>query len=286
LIANIDFITRIATACYMRPYLDKIRDSARDIPSKYGYQWLYGGANEFIIFTDDGTKNYIVTDKGYYDASASGWGYTLYRDHVLNLCDEIHDSQFFYNIIDWHSKPTRIYLSDGTILKQVVPGVMKSGAVFTIDKNSSDQVDIRLLFDIRRGLESKQDDINATGDDTIEHLSSSAHEEYVSFQNSLGFSVKEYASGYLTDLDFVGKRFRRIGNQWHVVPAYYNKNKWALMVKEKNSFKFLSQTLRSYCIEYAMSEHFSEFYGLLQTVGEPSDRASESWFKTHHFPTI
>jgi hypothetical protein len=249
--------------------------------------WLKGGVDRYFKQRDDFTASYMACDKQYWESTVPGWMYDSYFTHVYNLCDNPSefDQQFFRNCLAWHSKPNRIVLSSGAVFEQVDRGVMKSGSLFTIDFNSFAQVYIKAWACITEyGYWDSHDMFcDAVGDDTLDRNPPGFDEKYIDFINEKGFVAHEYHSGHLIELDFVGNSFKRVGCQVHIVPAYFEKHLWALQMKDAKSFGEFEQVLHSHCINYAMSDKFEFFHGLLLKYGAVELRRSAQWFQNLHY---
>jgi hypothetical protein len=285
IVANMDYITRIACSCFLNRHIMAVVRNSHTVPSKYGVSLFHGGAARFVEQMNDFTPHYHATDKKFYDATAAGYSFTAYQDFVTRQCNnpEDMDEQFFTEMIKLHALKPKIVLSSGLVLKQVEPGVMPSGAKFTIDKNSFDQVFYKVWFCIRRYgyFDLTKHDIASVGDDTLEKLEPLHLLEYEQFQKDIGLVLHETKSGYMTDLEFIGSKFKYINGVAYAHPAYFEKNLWNLMMKEKNKLRFLPETLASYCANYAHSEHFGYFYDLLKLHGGEYLR-SPKWFLDLH----
>lgn len=291
IIANLPLLVKVATAAFMRSYLDKMAASATFTPSKYGYCWLKGGINRFFRKHDDGSDNWVAIDKKYYDATVPGWTWLLYRSFVPRMCRNVEsfDFEMWDAIIEYHSCPQVTILSIGLVFRQTEPGRMPSGSMCTIDKNSLDQIIYKIWFCFeKRGVfNTLLDKIFSVGDDTLERCRDGDCAEYVQFQRDIGLRPHEMKTGFLIDLNFVGKTFQR--TKWGVVglPAYFEKNLWSIMCKEKKKLadeKFLS-TLDSYCIEYAHHPKFEFFYEIFRAhddVSSPKQRSKE-YYREMHF---
>jgi len=274
IIANMDYVTRIACSMFFNSHIRATVKNSSDIPTTYGYSWKGGGTDRMFRKYDDGKADKVEVDKKNYDATASGWGYKAYGEFVgprqcRNWVDVPQRSKdFMWNVLMYLAKPGFIHLSNGLILEQIEEGIMKSGAKITIDKNSFDQVYIRVWYEEEcNGGWDPTCWILATGDDTLERLKG-AMGPYLDFINSKGFVAHEALQGRMLDLSYVGLQFRRLHNGVVVsTPKYYDKNLWSLKYKEKNKVALFPETLRSFCIEYAWSDHFPYFHKLLRDYG-------------------
>lgn len=291
IIANLPLLVKIATAAFMRSYLDKMASSADATPSKYAYCWLKGGVDRFFRRFDDKSDNWVAIDKKNYDATVSGWSWSLYHKFVPRMCvnRKDFDVQMWTAIIEYHSRPQVFILSNGLVFQQTEDGRMPSGSMCTIDKNSIDQVAIKIwfCFEKRRVYNASLDGIFSVGDDTLERCRDGDCADYVKFQRDKGYLPHEMKTGFLVDLNFVGKNFKRTKYGVVGVPAYYEKNLWSLMCKEKKKLAddIFLQTLDSYCIEYAHHPEFLFFYELYGKYDDPSAprRRSVDYYLEMHY---
>lgn len=294
LIANLPLLIKILTGALLRPYLDRQCEACEDIPSKHGYTWVKGGTHRFFRRYDDMTPNHLECDKKNHDATVPGCAYPEYQKHIERLCmnPEDFDSEACTLLLNYHAKPDRILLSNGTLLRQVDPGVIKSGGIMTIDMNSWWQVFNKVGFVLtkRPFFEEKYEWCAAVGDDTIDRMRPGEASEYLAYLNSKGFITQDEKQGFLLDLSFVGKTFAKVDELYVFKPKYFDKNVWSLTWKEPRHFDDFEATLDSYCTEYAYSEHFKTFHNLLlkEAVSDdgqlrPDSRwRSEKYYKSMH----
>lgn len=276
---------KLVVGAFMRRYLDAAVKAVEDTPSKYAYSWEHGGSQRFFAKHDDRSDNWVAIDKATYDATSPGWSYDGYEEHVFRLCvnQKDFDRVMWKAIIDYHACPQVIVLSCGLVLRQLDPGTVKSGSMMTIDKNSVDQVFYKIWYCVRRYGEyvHRLDAVFAVGDDTIERVRRGDVSSYVEFLTEKGLYPHEVETGRLIDLNFVGKKFKWIAGYGIVcVPNYFEKNLWAIMVKEKRRFAFYAETLDSYCSLYAHSEHFSFFHDLLVSCDRPDLLRSPEYYRS------
>lgn len=121
----------------------------------------------------------------------------------FKLASEMYDRMFVDPIL---------VLSDGTMWKQVVPGVMKSGCVNTISTNSHCQVFVHFMVAKVQGIDPNPVCV-ACGDDTLQHPD---HVTDIARYEQFGVRVKSASDA----MEFVGHEFVRQGPQ----PLYMAKH--------------------------------------------------------------
>lgn len=105
-----------------------------------------------------------------------------------------------------------LVLSDGTMLRQLIPGIMKSGCVNTISDNGHDQQFIHCAVAEAQGIEYDPYP-PACGDDTLQHPK---HTQDLAYYRNFGVQVKSVSE----DIEFVGHEFTANGPH----PLYFSKH--------------------------------------------------------------
>lgn len=145
----------------------------------------------------------------------------------LALAKAMYDSTF---------RCPKILMSNGTIFKQVVPGVMKSGCVNTISSNSHMQVMIHILACWDQQVDIRPFPV-AVGDDTLQKLSQAGD---ISSYAKYGAIVKSASDG----LEFVGCEFTLDGPR----PLYLSKHLCKLQtIADEHIPEYLDSMVRFYC---------------------------------------
>lgn len=154
-------------------------------------------------------------DKSAWDWTAPQWAIDLDLESRYRLCrgaakfDWMRVAEDLYHRM-FHDPV--ILMTDGTLYKQRVPGVMKSGCVATISLNSKCQVILHSKVCLDRGI-SVEPMVRACGDDTLQHPK---HTDNINAYRKYGVIVKSCSDGY----EFVGHEYTDRGPQ----PLYLNKH--------------------------------------------------------------
>lgn len=196
---------------------DKEIAHSTSIPSQQGI-WLHGGA----------WKNHIARWKqaGYnvgLDKSAWDWTYPKW------LLD--WDLQFRFRMghgwrmDEWFHHASRQYelafgvgatfiTTEGYVLKQTVPGIMKSGSVITISSNSHAQAMLHVLVCLDEGVDPEPFPA-CCGDDTLQRLDQASVQGYLKY----GVVVKSASEG----LEFMGHEFLDTGPAPLYIEKHFNR---------------------------------------------------------------
>lgn len=181
------------------------------------------------------------------------------KEKWLALAGMMYEKAFYH--------PTLV-LSDGSLFRQVEPGVMKSGCVNTISSNSHMQIFCHIYACLRTKRPVFPLPV-AVGDDTISsRWNTPSPQEYA----QTGALVKDPVVG--GDLEFVGHVWCEEGP----VPAYNAKHMFRFaMVKEIDIPSFLDSMVRLYAHEPA----FQTFWRTLacrRGVMLPSEEFVRFWY--------
>lgn len=213
-------------------------------------------------------------DKSSWDWTAPFW--TLKLDLIFRyrmgrgdrLLEWLKHAQLAYYYM--FSEPT-LLLSDGTCLRQVVPGIMKSGCVNTISTNSHCQLFIHMAVCFDKGW-----DIHplprACGDDTLQHVK---HTTDVQAYEKYGVVIKEVSE----TAEFVGHTFTDHGP----VPNYWFKHLKKLLWQKD---EFMGQYLDSMARMYVHTDYYIFWERIARCLGEPlplSRAAYKYWYDYEEF---
>jgi hypothetical protein len=245
------------------------------IPSKPGLSEFGGGMTRvFDQMEPEGeVHRFCETDKSAWDMTVPVWLSDLeFRARWRLCCNPDGDFQNLFFLRAKQLQCSRIVFSDGTLLEQQVPGIMRSGSKITISANSRYQVILKVLYCQMQcgGFEESKHRIFATGDDTIERVDGIRVAEYCEWLRSLGFVIKGEDIHELATLEganYVGRTFVRhtaAGRQMVFKPTYWSKHLFSL---RHMTPAVLPAALASQCSEYAFDdEHFPVLYQLLGRV--------------------
>lgn len=264
----------------------------QDIPSKPGFTWFYGGADQLYKATAKrfGGGECVELDKSGWDWTVQAWYHDVDLEWRLSrVRGEVPvDWEHVMRVRTEHHKLTPVVFSDGTVLDQVQPGLMKSGLVNTLSTNSFLQVFIKVMYalSVSGCFDEHVHGIIAQGDDTLEKVPDEEREGYLRFIRELGHEPQDYHLGSLHELAFCSHRWRRVargvGSQWVAVPTNWDKHSFALRWKEPRDAKVFAETVFSLCLEYAYDDiHFPRLHAAL-TAESPEKAYSRKWFQHVH----
>lgn len=251
---------------------------ASSLPVQVAWQMVFGGLNDLeidqsyyipsqqgIVLVGGGWKKYKDSwveqgltcglDKSAWDWTAPIWAlrldlelrYRLGRGRGLDKWREAA-SLLYHRMFD----DVKLILSDGSMFRQTVPGIMKSGCVNTISTNSHCQVFVHIVVALDQGLPVYPLPA-CVGDDTLQ---SEIHTQDLNAYRRYGVVVKS-----ATDtVEFVGHEFRDSGPH----PMYIQKHfKKLCYVEEENLAAYLDSMARMYCHTewFAFWERMAEILG-------------------------
>ena len=215
-------------------------------PTKAGWVPQFGGYTQLR----QAYRDPYSLDKSLWDWTAPGWVFDVekeFRSMTVRADPEwerVHASRFEYCF-----ERAKIVFTDGTIVEQTTPGLMKSGLLNTISVNSRAQLMLHLLASRRSNQPAAR--LDALGDDTLQE--GKPTEEYISQLAALGPIVKQIKQGAEfggTDLD-TG------------VPLYWAKHVVTLLFSQN-----LEETLTSYESNYSLAdEKLMWIQALMTSVG-------------------
>lgn len=216
-------------------------------PSSYAQVYTAGGWKRFLHRVRQ-KRMYWCIDKRGWDWNSPGWVYLV--------CRELRKRLTTHSTIEWEGvvdnlyrdayENSRVVLSDGRLLQQLEPGLMKSGLVVTISDNSFAQVALHRAVEFEMKLPPSP--IEATGDDTIQRKSPRTG-EYLSRLQAFGCVVKEALDG----VQFMGFSISDEG----MSPMYLGKHLASIVLQKDD---FLAETLEAYAGLYVHRPEFFKFW--------------------------
>lgn len=229
---------------------------AYNIPSQHGIV-LNGGSWKMFYrsWVDRGLS--CGLDKSAWDWTAPHW--------LINAELELRFRLGRGRLIGkWHELSLMLYrhmfdeailmTSDGTLYKQIVPGIVKSGCVNTISLNGHGQALAHAVVCITDGIPLQPFPVSC-GDDTIQHA---MHVQDLDTYKKFGILVKSVSD----NIEFVGHEFGKNGPR----PSYLFKHlKKMHYVAEED----LGQYLDSMARMYVHTEYFEMWEVLARKAGLP-----------------
>lgn len=227
------------------------------IPSAYGISMMRGGWK--LVRKMLRQYDYLVSaDKDSWDLFSPAWVYDLKLELRKALCANLQHR--WVVMADWFYRKayheSLVALTDGTLYRQQIGGVMKSGLPITIDDNSSGQWFVHLLATIRVGAGPEL--IWAVGDDTVQKRNGvQKNPLYRSELERAGCKIKEIK---IDDVpEFVGMAFPETG----MVPRYLTKHLAAISHTKQED---LEMTLESIATLYVHSPYYKIWRDLAQLL--------------------
>lgn len=215
-----------------------------DCRSAHGLVFCYGGWRRFKAFCKAKGLRYS-RDLASWDVNAPGWVFRMIcelrkraggPDDWMRVMDRLYKEAF---------EDSKIRFSNGVVVQQLVPGIMKSGLFPTISDNSLAMGSMHVGACLRSG--QVVGSWWATGDDVLQsHISDS----YLEALERLGCKVKEYED----KLVFMGTDFSEAP-----VPVYLDKHIVNYWVSED----YEADRLDSYCRLWCHDERWFNFWRAL-----------------------
>lgn len=245
LISSVSIIDQIIDSMVFGVCCDKFVEKCHETPVKTGWTPLLGGWKEIPM-------KGVSTDKSSWDWTVNAWLVDCLL-HVLYELMEIKNLEWVdlakYRFQQLFYEPVFV-TSGGILLKQELPGVMKSGCKLTILGNSLMQLILhhRVAEEVGETLGY----VWAMGDDVIQ---SNQSKEY--FQRLSEYCIlKEVTSR----IEFSGYRFDS-----HVEPLYLGKHGYMLLHQDQ---QYHAETADAYALLYHRSRYVDKIRGYLQQITE------------------
>lgn len=246
LISSVSVLDQIIDAMLFGSMNDAVIENCITVPCKGGWS-VYNGGWKMVP-----SKGVISLDKSGWDWSVQPWYFELELQLRIRLCDNltpdwIEYARWRYQSLFWN--PTFI-TSGGLKLRQLQPGVMKSGCYNTLVTNSIMQSILHLRLcaemDIRPGW------LWTLGDDTLQE-DIPQRKQYLE-RASQYCHVKHCVEG----AEFAGMRFL----SGRIEPLYRGKHSFNLLHMDR---RFARETSDSYALLY----HRSFYSSVLKKMLEP-----------------
>lgn len=254
----------------------------RDTPTKVGMSWLYGGAHVIYHSIDDGSAKIADEDKKGWDISASASEIGTDRDVRWRLC--LNPNEVFkFGFDQCYETLLSSYLifSDGTVLEQVEPGIVRSGSLITISGNSRMQVILKVMYCEEHcgGYDDGKHRAIAIGDDTLARFHGIDEKHYVEWLASRGYKCKQIEIGPMKERSFCSHKFVKHGSTVVPVPTNWEKHRYSLSIKERSRHSYLAEQLFSLMLEYCfVPEVFKELQETLSSI-KPEFAYSAAYFQ-------
>lgn len=252
------------------------------IPTKDGLSLIRGGANRFVSDIDDGSDKIGDRDLEGWDLSVPEWLLLDESEVRKRLC--LNLTPFVTDLIDRCYRSllnVHVIFSDGTLLEQLEPGIVKSGSYITLSGNSRMQVLLKILYCDEKcgGFVEQYHKVAAIGDDSLERMHGIDPADFQQWLTDHGFKCKDFNVGRMSEMTFCSHKFIKYGVVWVPVPTNWIKHQFTLSCKPKNNLQFFREQLSSLMLEYAFADN--EFAQLSSTLArvDPSYSFSQEWAK-------
>lgn len=228
-----------------------------EIPSKGGMSNVRGGFHRLYKDLYDGSDNFADIDKSGWDMHAAWWTILMERDVRWSLC--LNPNPIFKHCFDACYESlliSNIIFSDGTLLEQVEPGIVRSGSMITLSGNSRMQVLLKILYlqEKHGGFVLGRDKIAAIGDDTLERMPKDFCGDFQKWLEQHGYKCKEIAHGPLAEREFCSHKFKFVRGAYVPIPTNWRKHAMSLCFKEKSKTEFFADQLFSLMLEYCFED--------------------------------
>lgn len=240
---------------------------ATQIPSQQGI-WFHGGAWKLHVSRWKQMGYNVGLDKSAWDWTYPKWlldwdllfRFNMGRGREMSNWWKLASREWELAF----GESAKFITTSGYLLKQNVPGIMKSGSVVTISSNSHAQAMLHALVCLEAGVNVEPYPA-CCGDDTLQTLDQALIDEYQKY----GVVVKSASEG----LEFMGHEFTSNGPQ----PLYMEKH---LVRYLSIAEEFLHEYLDSMARLYVKTPYFEFWDSLAVAHGMPisSRRQLERWY--------
>ncbi|APG75771.1 hypothetical protein 2 [Hubei sobemo-like virus 29] len=161
LISSVSVVDQLIDHMLFGDMNESLVENWLNVPSKIGWSHLWGGWRSI-------PRDWVAVDKSSWDWTMQSWVCEMVLEVRLRLCS--NPSQEWLDLAQWRYRELFLnplfVTSGGWILRQMRPGVMKSGCVNTIADNSIAQsiLDVRVCYEL--GLSPEP--LMSLGDDTYQ----------------------------------------------------------------------------------------------------------------------
>lgn len=250
LIASVSVVDQIIDSMLFGELNDLIVGRYMDTPIKVGWSPYVGG---WKIMPCSGV---VATDASSWDWTVRPWLLQMELDVRSRLCDNLTSE--WLDLARWRYRELFVcpvwQTSNGWMLRQRHPGVMKSGCVNTITSNSIMQ--LILHYRVARELGQEAQPLFVMGDDVLQWPQSDM-DAYLKKKSEYCI-IKSAASVP----EFAGHRFCG----WNVEPLYLGKHAFSLLHLNE---KYAREIVASYALLYHRSAKRDSLRKMLAHLGEP-----------------
>lgn len=262
-------------------------DNAAKQAAKPGINFKSGGIHRMVSKYNSKRDDWSSYDARSFDFTVGGDQLDLARELNSRLCLTHGPLKERWETLSKAREEAvkfgKFVFSDGTVCKQILPGVQKSGRFTTIDGNCKVTVTNRIRYDISREVPSDPNGTIAMGDDTVENNIKDPSDFIKFVGERCGNKLKlECEPGPFTEQSFCSTKFKRTKTGVYVgVPQNFGRCAWTIANLAKKKCKTYVEALTGYCIEYAFHEKWELFYNELVRI-DPISARSRQWYEQVH----
>lgn len=240
---------------------------ATSIPSQQGI-WLHGGAWKGHLQRWSQMRYDVGLDKSAWDWTYPSWllewdlEFRFRMGHGALMHEWFGHAKRQWDLA--FGAGARFITTEGFLLEQCVPGIMKSGSVVTISSNSHAQAMLHVLVCLDEGVDPWPYPA-CCGDDTLQRLDQASIEGYRKY----GVVVKSASEG----LEFMGHEFLKTGPAPLYMEKHFNR---FLHIDEE----YVAQYLEAMARLYVKTPYFDIWEALSIELGHllPSKWALLRWY--------
>lgn len=285
LIWGVSLIDQIVDRLLYEPVVEVSLAACEKQSAKPGISFKHGGVDRMVRLHEDvGPKNWTSFDASSFDFTVSGDQLDVVRELNSRLCLTEGPLREKWEDLSKRREEALKYgtfvFSDGTMCRQVQPGIQKSGRFTTIDANCKVVVTNRIRYDIAKKLPSNPLGTVAMGDDAVEYDVGADYQQFIA-ENCGNRLTRECEPGPFASQSFCSMNFKRLPTGLYVsVPQNWAKNTWCLANMEGNGDSY-EEALSSLVIEYRFHEKWGVLYEELKRVAPTRARSKEYYDSIH-----
>lgn len=249
LISSVSVIDQIVDHMLFDEMNDMMIQNWFRIPNKAGWS-VFGGGWRHLPYED-----WMAMDASSWDWTVRPWLLEMCLSLRVLCCQNMQERWFRLaerRYIQLFTNPVFV-TSGGLMLRQLTPGVMKSGCVNTISDNSMMQVILHVRVSMELGIPVYP--LFVMGDDRLQQIPQRT-QEYIDLTNQ--YCIVKSCT---VRNEFAGFRFFRGGR---VEPVHCGKHAFSLRHVVPT---VLPQLANSYMLNYHRSQHAGFFQGLFSRLG-------------------
>lgn len=287
LIWGVSLLDQIVDRMLYGPVCEASLENSDTQAAKPGYNFKGGGIHRMVTSKASKPKLWTSFDASSFDFTVAGWQLDLVRELNERLCITQGSLRSAWITLSKKREEAIKYgsfvFSNGTVCRQTLPGIQKSGRYTTIDGNCKITIGNRVYYDITCQVKSDPQGMDVMGDDQVAYDVGDP-QEYVKFcKQQCGITLTvECPPGPYHEQNFCSATITKTQNGIYAsVPANYGKCAWGLANMQAKKMNVYAETLAAYCIEYVFHPSWSNFYEELCAVDKTRAR-SRAYYENIH----